>query len=424
MKRFTSAHIYNYLNYILPCIFIISIVECYLGLWRLATLFKLVSIFFSVILLIRGYYKKNNTVFISFFILSLLSVFSYLYNGRPLECAYNDLFNTIPAMLFFLIALNEKDCNRHFYDYYMYASSAIYLLGIFCYILTPGWYVNSLAEARNASLLSRGFDVAYDGDTVLDSLRFSAFFINSYPISLFSIYTLSLSLFSFFNRNGRGKYSLFCVIISLVTAILSMHRVSIACAVLIIVFFLANEIVKGRGIIVLRIVLVSILVLLASTLFLDGFQVRLLSLFEMLSERTADMSVASAYNERQGLTTELFSQWKYILFGHGIGSGGPQSRFLGYVGVSDAGYAKLLFENGIVGFSLFCILIVSTCLRGLKFFQYYIAELSIIVFVCIAMLGSNSLSLAYLYIIPFWYSLGKIWNKEYLRYVINNNIHV
>lgn len=424
MKKLTSKRIYNIINYILPCVFIISIVECYWGLWRLATVFKLIAIVLSFVLCARGDYKRKNTIFTALFVLSIASLFSYLYNDRPFECAHNDLFNTVPAMLFFLIALNEKDCNRHFYDYYMYVSSAIYLLGIFCYILTPGWYVNSLAEARSASLLNRGVEVGFDGDTVLDSLRFSAFFINSYPISLFSIYTLSLSLFSFFKRSGKGKYSLYCIIISLVTAILSMHRVSIACAVLIIVFFLVNEIVNGRGTTVLKIIIVSIICVFTSMLFLDGFQDRFLDLFDMLLERTEDMSVSSAYNERQGLTNELFSQWKYVIFGHGIGSGGPQARFLGYPGVSDAGYAKLLFENGIVGFSLFLLLVVTTCVRGLKYFQYYIAELAIIVFVCIAMLGSNSLSIAYIYIIPFWYSLGKIWNKEYLNFVINNDIHV
>ena len=180
MKKLTSKRIYNIINYILPCVFIISIVECYWGLWRLATVFKLIAIVLSFVLCARGDYKRKNTIFTALFVLSIASLFSYLYNDRPFECAHNDLFNTVPAMLFFLIALNEKDCNRHFYDYYMYVSSAIYLLGIFCYILTPGWYVNSLAEARSASLLNRGVEVGFDGDTVLDSLRFSAFFIFSH----------------------------------------------------------------------------------------------------------------------------------------------------------------------------------------------------------------------------------------------------
>ena len=144
----------------------------------------------------------------------------------------------------------------------------------------------------------------------------------------------------------------------------------------------------------------------------------------MLTLRTEDMTFSSAYNERQGLSNKLMAQWSYPIFGHGIGSGGPTSRFLGYGGVTDAAYTKLLFENGIMGIILFVILILSSIFRGLKNFKYYIVELSIICFVAIAMTGSNTLSLAYLYILPFWYMLGKIWNKPYLKYLRENNIKI
>ena len=419
--KLDSQKLYSCIDWIIPAVFIVSIIECFFGIWRLATIVKFIAIGATLIMFIKGYIRKSKPSFTIFFLLSLMSSLAYFYNGRPLVCLSSDIMNTLPAMLFFLVGYNDKRKSRSFYDLMMYIGSAVLFLGIICYVLTPGWYTNSLVEARNNSQFS---SFEYNDDLLLESLRFSSFFEDSYPVSLLSVYILSISLFNYFRRDEKIKYSLICVFISFVSAILCMHRVSIASAILILLGFIGFESIKGKGKQFFLIILGALCVTFVSSLVSETINERLIALQDMLTNRTEDMSFSSAYNERQGLSNKLMSQWRFPIFGHGLGSGGPTSRFLGYGGVTDAAYTKLLFENGIVGMTFFAILMITSVLRGLKYFKYYFVELSISCFIALAMSGSNTLSLAYLYILPFWYMLGRIWNKDYLEYAEKNNINI
>ena len=419
--KLDSQKLYSCIDWIIPAVFIVSIIECFFGIWRLATIVKFIAIGATLIMFIKGYIRKSKPSFTIFFLLSLMSSLAYFYNGRPLVCLSSDIMNTLPAMLFFLVGYNDKRKNRSFYDLMMYIGSAVLFLGIICYVLTPGWYTNSLVEARNNSQFS---SFEYNDDLLLESLRFSSFFEDSYPVSLMSVYILSISLFNYFRRDEKIKYSLICVFISFVSAILCMHRVSIASAILILLGFIGFESIKGKGKQFFLIILGALCVTFVSSLVSETINERLIALQDMLTNRTEDMSFSSAYNERQGLSNKLMSQWRFPIFGHGLGSGGPTSRFLGYGGVTDAAYTKLLFENGIVGMTFFAILMITSVLRGFKYFKYYFVELSISCFIALAMSGSNTLSLAYLYILPFWYMLGRIWNKDYLEYAEKNNINI
>lgn len=419
--KLDSQKLYSCIDWIIPAVFIVSIIECFFGIWRLATIVKFIAIGATLIMFIKGYIRKSKPSFTIFFLLSLMSSLAYFYNGRPLACLSSDIMNTLPAMLFFLVGYNDKRKTRSFYDLMMYIGSAVLCLGIICYVLTPGWYTNSLVEARNNSQFS---SFEYNDDLLLESLRFSSFFEDSYPVSLMSVYILSISLFNYFRRDEKIKYSLICVFISFVSAILCMHRVSIASAILILLGFIGFKFLKGKGKQIILIILSVIFVIFVSSLVSETINERLIALQDMLTNRTEDMSFSSAYNERQGLSNKLMSQWSFPIFGHGLGSGGPTSRFLGYGGVTDAAYTKLLFENGIAGMTFFAILMITTLLRGLSYFRYYIVELSIACFIALAMSGSNTLSLAYLYILPFWYMLGRVWNKDYLKFAQDNNINI
>ena len=303
----------------------------------------------------------------------------------------------------------------------MYVGTAVLFFGIICYVLSPGWYISSLTEVRNTAFNAR---VQHSEESLLASLRFTSFFHDSYPVSLYSVFIFSISLFNYFRVDERKKYSLICIFVSFVAAILSMHRVSIASSILIFLVFIAYELIKGKTSVVFKILFAGILFVIIASLISETVRERLFSLQEMLMRRTEDMSFSGAYKERQIQSDGLMVQWSFPFFGHGLGSGGITSRFMGYGGVTDAAYTKLLFENGIIGMILFITLLLSSSLRAFKYFRYYVVELSILCFIALAMTGSNTLSLAYLYILPFWYMMGRIWNKPYLRYAKENNIKI
>lgn len=420
--RINIAKIYNCIDWIIPIVFVSSFLSCLSPISFVGDLAKAVSILLSTLLLVGGGFKRSIILFNLVFAVFILSIFAYLYNDRPLICASADLINLLPSMLFFLVGLNDVRDNRNFYEKMMYVGSIILLIGIVCYVMMPPWYTSCMLEYKNNNQISSG--VEYSESTLYETLRFYCFFKDSYPVSLFSIYILSVSLFSFFRKDHIIKYSFLCCVISLISAILCMHRVSIACGIIIIMIFFAYEILRYGGKKVFKIVGIIVAGCILLYFLFDTVQERLDSIGEMIGARTEDMSFSSAYNERQELSDKLMKQWAFPLFGHGIGSGGPTARFLGYGGVTDAAYTKLLFENGIIGTVLFMGLAFISILRGIEYLKYYIAEVSVICFILIAMAGSNTIYMPYEYIIPFWYMMGRIWNRHYLRYAVVNRIHI
>lgn len=418
---FKEDRLYTFLDWVVPVTFILSFFECYLSMWHLATYVKFLSILVTVYLLITGHFKKNQDLFFVFYILIIFSFIQYLYNGRPIECLSSDFFNMVPAMLFFYVGLNAPRNNRDFYNNMMYVGAAVLLCGLFCYVTTPGWYVNSIRDAINSSALSV---VRETSESMLETLRFSGFFEDSYPVSLLSVFIVAIALFNYYRIDKKVKYSFICFAISFVAAIFCMHRVSIASAIAIYIVFLSYQIKEGKFKKFLKVFCIIAIGVVLLSAIIEPVRERISNVWDMVANRTEDMSFSQAYNERQGLSRKLMAQWSYPIFGHGLGSGGPTSRFMGYGGVTDAAYTKMLFENGIVGIGLFAMMIISSCVRGLKYLKYYITELSIIVFICLAMTGSNSLSQAYLYIIPFWYALGRIWNNSYLAHAQKDRIYI
>lgn len=421
MTKISSDKIYDVLDWILPGYFIATFFVAYLKIPFVINIFKSTSIILSLILLFNGkLHNANKTYFLFVFIL-IISILSYFYNGRPLECVNTDLFNLIPATLFFLVGLNDTRNNRYFYEYLMYAGSAVLFVGLVCYITTPAWYTAFILDAKNSSV---GTQVEYTESSIYNVLRFYSFFKDSYPVSLFSIYILSISLFSYFRIDRRIKYSNYCCIISFISAIACMHRVSMVYAVIMLMFYVFYEFRKFNIKTFFQLCIVSLLSIFVINLLNLEIIDRFSNLGDMLSDRSSDLSFSSAYNERQGLSKKLMLQWYNPIFGLGLGSGGPTSRFLGFGGVTDAGYTKMLFENGIVGFVLFLGLTISSIIKSLEYYKYYIEEFFVLIFILIAMTGSNTLYMPYEYIIPFWYMMGRVWNKNYFKYAIAHNIKI
>ena len=85
--------------------------------------------------------------------------------------------------------------------------------------------------------------------------------------------------------------------------------------------------------------------------------------------------------------------------------------------IADGEFIKLFYEFGIVGMILLACVILPTLLRGIKFFKLYYVEVVIILFYLAAGIAADSLTL-FVFSIMFWYSLGRIWNKEYYKTII------
>ena len=185
-----------------------------------------------------------------------------------------------------------------------------------------------------------------------------------------------------------------------------MQRAAILCSVLIIIALGVYDTTHKRKALFFYI-LGGILVIL----FLLNYTTSELGV--RVFERFGDINL-TAFSDRQYQSENLLSVWDSYMFGNGLGTGGNEARKRGYLAATDANYTKLLVELGFLGFGLFILLVITTCLRIYKNFKYFAAEGAFIVSVLIAMLGSNALMFDF-FIPPFWFCIGRVWNTQYLN---------
>lgn len=424
MKKTRKEKLLSAIDYIIPVMFVLSMPELYFGLRWISTLLKIATVLLVFVICYRYYggihsqFKKIFSVFIAF---NCFTIFAYLYNDRPIACYLADISDYILPMFFVFIGMMSKiNEPRAFYDRILIAATVVFVLGMVCYVLTPGWYLARMAEASNMQS-----SVVYDETSILDNMRFRCFFLDSYPVSHYSIFCLSIALFNYYRKDLNNKWMLFCIFVCLIAAVISLHRVALAFGILLITTYLIyttfNGARKKNRFIIIAIIAGLVIIPIAQPEILD----RVNDIKEGVFDRTGgdNMSVSGALKERK-FTAELIHSMKYYIFGHGAGSGGAVARRLGYVSVTDMNYVKMFYETGIVGCMFFAYIIIITLLRGLKYYRYMATELGIILFILVAMLGSNSLVIYYLHIVPFWFAIGRIWNPSYLEYTRTNRIMI
>lgn len=426
MTKKINWDLYTVIDYVLPLYFIVAIIEFYFGLWRLTTIVKMISIIASFVITIRTYNTSKSIVkslFVIFILYNLFSITSYLYNNRPLGCYVDDLFNYIPAMFYVFIGIADKRNSRSYYNTFTKYCALSMILGLYLYIMTPEWYLVRQVEIANSAWFA---PTMYSEESIMNSLRFTSYLASEYAVIYFSVFALSISLFNYFQSSNKNYLLTFAVIfIMALSSIISQMRVAMVCTSVIIVYYFFRGYftlnIKKSSFIGIAFVFVSIAIIAyVYTKYFDRAE----HIKELLIDRMEEMSLSKALQGRDFQVSNMMNEWRFPIFGHGMGSGGAYARSLGYNGVTDANYFKIIFETGMLGLAFFITIILMTLFRAIKYLKYYLTELIIICFILVSMLGANALTLSYLYILPFWYSVGMVWNKHYLNFAINNKINV
>lgn len=404
----------NFMDYLSPFYIICTIPLFYLA-WNYDFLFKGVIILITVVYLMRFGYPKSPTtsIFTVFFGVVVFSFIQYLYNDTPFICYINDASNYLAAMLFYYVGISDDRPGRTFYKKYLYVTVAVFAVGLLCYVTTPSWYVTRYLDIVNSKSL-----LAYSENNVLNDLRYSAFFGDSYAVSHLSVFAAAMAIFEIVSKKGKSLIlPIVCLMIAILSSVASMHRASIVGSVIVLMMFFYYNHKTYRYSVNIKFALFCVLLLVGFLLFLPSVDDRMTNIFDMVTERVDDnMSLGKALDERKN-THELMASMRFFLFGHGLGSGGASARQFGLPGISDMQYLKMFFENGIVGAVLFILIIIRALSRGIKYIKYYLTEVSIVLFILVAMLGSNSLSIYYFYVFPFWYAVGRICNDSYFQHL-------
>ena len=407
----------NFIDWLLPAYIVFSLPLLYFGL-PLDFLFKGLTIFITICYLYKfGLPNGDNCKLFTIFLLFVsLSFSQYLYNGRPIACYFREVSNYVAAMLFFYIGATDDRPGRTFYRRFMYVMVVFFVIGLYYYLTIPAWYLSRNLEYINSSSV-----IEYNESNMLDKFRFSAFFGDSYPVSHFSVFCVAIALFDLaYKKDKKKMIAIACLTIGVISSLACMHRASILGCVLALLVFIYFNHRMGRYKSNFLLLTFSFLILVGLLSFSYTVTDRVGDLIDMLTWRVDDnLGLNKALSERK-FTKELMDSMQFYIFGHGLGSGGGSARAYGFPGVTDMQYLKMFFENGIVGAILFVGIIIRALRRGIKYIYYYLTEVTIILFILVAMLGSNSLSIYYFMVFPFWYAVGRLFNNQYHQRIINN----
>lgn len=349
---------------------------------------------------------------------SMFSIVLYAFNGLPLECYSQAIKQCFFPMLFFIFGYTIRN-DYSFYKTYLYSCAFCFVIGLYLYLFTPPYYLQFLVDIKE--------NTWYFGDNILDEdlvvgfTRFSSFFTSSYSISFFSIPAIAISLGWIIrkeNNINRAMLSFF-LFLSVASAILSMQRIAMFFAVvLLILYSFYGYINKAKRVLLFT---TLILIIITSILFFLSDNDRFVLIYDMLSDRLAVFNISDAMSVRTNQYKDygVFDNLLRLIFGSGMGSAGAFAGRLGYSAIYDGEFVKLLVEYGIFGLLVFVSLLLLTIYKMLKNYKYLHIEFGIISFYVLSCIGANSLSM-FFYSIMFWFAMGMVWNKKYLIYLKSN----
>lgn len=427
--------IYKFIYLLIPISLVTEFFDFYLGITKITLALKLLGLIATILVLRSSIRKCDNSskikpLAVAFLFYYVFTSVFYIFNGRPIVCLLNEYYNFIPAFCFFFIGMSESDKENKLYRYFLLACTISMVIGLGLYVTTPSWYITRYNELANSAWFA---SYNYSENDTLSALRFSSYLGETYNVDVYAIVALSIALFSYYytcksrsSDNRKYRWYLFlCISINFISAIMTQQRVAMAVGFIILFAYLIYGIFKGYGKTSFRIIIIfSILLLIVIIYAYNHFADRMDMLKLLLSGRMDNMSFSKALGERNYQMDLLKYHWDSPILGMGAGSGESIARSLGFPGVSDCSYIALLYDTGIVGGFLFLSIMLKSIFRGLRFLKYYLIELGIMFFVLVAMIGSNTIHMGFMFVLPFWYAVGRIWNKDYLNYAIENKIYV
>lgn len=380
--------------------------------------FSLLVIYIGVVYFFNN--RKKIPVLAVYFFYTLATVISYAFNERPIVLYFQEVAYVTLSMLIAFVAVDKTaGQGEKFYKILLFSWVICFIVGFYLYFFRPEWYTNAISEQHLASSWENQM---LSEQQVLEQFRFGSFTLDSYSVSFLSMFLFPMSIY-YYNRAKSLKKCLFFLIsiIVVVAAVLSMQRAAIVCLLLdvFILYFIGEKKLK-KSMLYVIIFILSLIILTGGYLIAsEGIGEKVLEGFG--SDRMDDAVNGSRLSQIKNVFNELVNP----ITGQGIGSLGGRAREIGLIGVSDCCWVKILCEQGLIGFSLFGSLIYLTLRRALKHRYFYYIEICAIINILIAMLVADPLFYQ-VYIIPFWFMIGKVWNKSYLEMLqkqqINNKL--
>ncbi len=360
------------------------------------------------------YKQKNNVVFV-FLLYSLLTIFSYLLNGFPLELYLLCCVFFLSPVLYVYVGLdNNKECYYWFYKSFFWASAVCCAIGLLLFFIRPEWY-----ETAVIAMTSDKHEGVYDDAKLLEWSRFSSYLSDSYEISYMTMTSVPIGLFLWSNEDNRSKARLYLIgiLVLYFSSLLCQQRASMFSTTLFLVVFMYLRNRKNALKIISIALIISLIIGLIIVYAGDN------EIVSLITTRVGQMNYSEAMSERANQHENILAAWNNYIFGEGIGSACGFAKQYNMIRIPDGAYLEVLYEIGIIGFILFMSILLKALFRALQYKRFFYVELAIIGSFMIAMTGACPF-VYFFYMFPFWFAIGRIMNPNYLAFLKENKFKV
>ncbi len=388
-------------------IFLVMVITYFFQMvwWQVRPGIVFTALFVFLWILSIGYILKlrniASLVFLLFLCCILLTGLNYFStDANPLLFFHGVQFLVLP-MVFFILGISSLEQRSIFIlTNIIKANILVCLVGLILYLWMPEFYINYLYN------IQPNFNLEYY------SLypRLSSF-MGSTAVGTVCAVSIPIVFFLFQKKKFKLGISVAFICVFIVTGFLSFQRsawVAIIFGLFLSIIYLrrtrlnVNSPNSNKFIMLILFVGFVLLVYSIKTLPDEWVVTRFESITEAASERSSQW--------QRGLTIVGEKP-----FGAGIGSTTHRAIILGYRGIPDGNYFRMLSDYGILGFSIFILLVVYSLINSFRVNRYIFICLLVILFQAI---GSNIIDFAYTGSI-FWFLLGMASNRS-VNHIIEN----
>ena len=335
----------------------------------------------------------NNTLINKLILLYLFynsaSVILYIFSGIPLSVFFAEWSNSILPVFFFYFSSNRKSDVTKFYLVTLLVLLFSFILGYYLWIIDSEEYKIFMETTEGPGTGIDFFQSLY-GLTATGTFGVIGFLISG-----------SLVL------NSHGKHGKIAMVICIIATVFTFRRGSmgslfIAFIVLHFIAFIKFNFIKKRYFIVEIVFIIFIY-----HFFLSGYNF----FIENLIERSS--MISEAVGERSFTWNVAFQDWSFI-FGKGLGSIGHKAIGFSKVLIADGNYFKMIGEIGIIGFSIFLLILLISFWKGIIDFKNRFLELGIVFCICLIGVGSNIFTFQSIAPI-FWFAIGRLASSNSMK---------
>ena len=320
-----------------------------------------------------------------FIVYNLFSFIFFSFSGLPLSVYYTEFSNSILPIIpfYFFGKLNDK---KSFYNITLYSLIACFIVGFYLQLTVPGDYMFFMSKIDGIGTNPLSYQLNYRSFLGLTATG---------SLSALGV-LLSLGLLQKSNFKS-GKIAL---LICFIASILSFRRASLYTSLFALLWmnFLFLFILRGSKI--KFFVLEFFFLFIFFFWLLDTNPDFFASVYETFN------SFFEALSSRKSSGFEGISDIQGVVFGDGLGRYGHKAVAYSDIHIPDGNYLRMFAELGIMGFSIFMLIIFMALFRGLIDIKNNYIALGVIIMVCMQAVGSDMFSFQLVAPI-FWYSIGR-----------------